>query len=282
MRFLIFPIVIFVSALIFASAGVSQNRVYLWLTDSSNIENPAKRIPPPEGHKRIDVKSGSFEEWLRNLPLYKGRPPVYLYNGQKKSNQDAHYAVFNIDVGDKDLQQCADAIIRLRAEYLFSRGDYDAIHFNFTSGDDASFRKWINGYRPLVDGNKVKWVKSANVNSSYNSFRKYLETVFMYAGSYSLSREMKKVNDIKNMKTGDVFIQGGFPGHAVIVVDMAANIETGEKVFLLAQSYMPAQQIHILKNPNDSRLNPWYGVSFGDTLRTPEWVFEKDDLMRFR
>jgi hypothetical protein len=281
-RFLVFSIAVFTLALFFASPGVSQNCIYLWLTDSINTEKLTERIPPPEGYKRIDVKLGSFEEWLRHLPLYEGRPPVYLYNGREKSNQKAHYAVVNIDVGNKDIQQCADAVIRLRAEYLFSCGDYDSIQFNFTSGDKATFKNWINGSRPLVDGNKVEWIKSAKVDSSYNSFRKYLNIVFMYAGSYSLSSEMEKVNDIKNMKTGDVFIQGGFPGHAVIVVDIAVNIETGHKVFLLAQSYMPAQQIHILKNPNDSQLSPWYSVDFGDTLFTPEWVFKKDDLMRFR
>ena len=28
---------------------------------------------------------------------------------------------------------------------------------------------------------------------------------------------------MQNMKIGDVFIQGGFPGHAVIVVDMVED-----------------------------------------------------------
>ena len=52
-----------------------------------------------------------------------------------------------------------------------------------------------------------------------------------------------------SLQPGDVFIKGGSPGHAVIVVDVAIYTQTGKKVFLLAQSYMPAQQIHILVNP---------------------------------
>ena len=83
------------------------------------------------------------------------------------------------------------------------------------------------------------------------------------------------------MRIGDVFIQGGFPGHAVMVVDMAVNGRTGEKLFLLIQSYMPAQEIHVLKNPSDSADGPWYELDFGETLRTPEWTFSKDDLKRF-
>ena len=59
------------------------------------------------------------------------------------------------------------------------------------------------------------------------------------------------------MKIGDVFIKGGSPGHAVTIVDIAINPKTNKKVFLLAQSYMPAQEIKILKNPNNSELSPW-------------------------
>ncbi len=83
------------------------------------------------------------------------------------------------------------------------------------------------------------------------------------------------------MEVGDVFIQGGSPGHAVLVVDMAVKKNKRQKVFLLAQSYMPAQDIHILKNPSDSILSPWYSFQSGDTLRTPEWDFSWSDLERF-
>ena len=79
---------------------------------------------------------------------------------------------------------------------------------------------------------------------------------------------------------GYVFIKGGYPGHAVIVMDVAEN-ETGEKVFLLAQSYMPAQDMHILKNPNNPALSPWYSIDETQDLRTPEWTFSWDQLRRF-
>ena len=88
------------------------------------------------------------------------------------------------------------------------------------------------------------------------------------------------------MEIGDVFIRGGFPGsgspgHAIIVVDMAVNTNDGTGISLLAQSYMPAQEIHILKNPTDLSLSPWYKVDFGDSLYTPEWIFHKNELKRF-
>ncbi len=90
--------------------------------------------------------------------------------------------------------------------------------------------------------------------------------------------------NINKISIGDVFIQGGFPGHAVLVMDVAENKE-GEKCILLAQSYMPAQSIHIVKNLNDPELSPWYTVKSLieiQKLYTPEWTFSLNSLMRFK
>ena len=254
---------------------------YNWPGRHDDSQSIVNRIKPPAGYKRTEVDSVSFAGWLRSLPLKQAGSPVLLYNGQRKHNQKAHVAVVDIDVGTRDLQQCADAVIRLRAEYFFSLHQYDSISFDFTSGDAASFRKWIEGVRPRVRGNKVEWIKTGVVDSSYRSSRDYLDVVFTYAGSYSLERQMKPKEDICDVAIGDVFVQEGFPGHAVIVVDVALHKSTGEKVFLLAQSFMPAQEIHILKNPTDSRLSPWYECDFGHELKTPDWTFKRDDLREF-
>ncbi|MFC1883178.1 DUF4846 domain-containing protein [Thermodesulfobacteriota bacterium] len=242
----------------------------------------ASEIDVPEGFQRIEVEDGSFAEWLRNLPLKKEGSPVILHNGKRKRRQDVHAAVIDIDRGTRNLQQCADAVIRLRAEYLFSKKCFLQIHFNFTSGHEAKFTQWVSGFRPVVNGSNVRWVKKTHEDASYKNFRKYLRTVFMYAGSYSLSKELKRRQDVKDIQIGDVFIQGGFPGHAVIVVDMAQHLDTGEKIFLVAQSYMPAQDTHILKNPDDQNLSPWYRVPHGNRFKTPEWTFQKTDLKYFR
>ncbi len=46
---------------------------------------------------------------------------------------------------------------------------------------------------------------------------------------------------------------------------------------------MPAQQIHILVNPANRNLSPWYELTDTDSgrLYTPEWTFEKKELKRF-
>ncbi|HMI60483.1 MAG TPA: DUF4846 domain-containing protein, partial [Puia sp.] len=76
-------------------------------------------IPVPPGFHRIPAESSSFAAWLRTISLKNDRT-VYLFDGRPKRNQDAQFAVLNISVGKQDLQQCADAVMRLRAEYLYS------------------------------------------------------------------------------------------------------------------------------------------------------------------
>jgi hypothetical protein len=125
----------------------------------------------------------------------------------------------------------------------------------------------------------VTWSRSASPNGDRRSFRRYLDFIFSYAGSASLEAELEPVSDPANMEPGDVFIQGGFPGHAIIVVDVAENA-TGDRAFLVAQSYMPAQQIHVLRNPQDPG-TPWYLAKRSGMLETPEWTFEFSDLRRF-
>ena len=102
----------------------------------------------------------------------------------------------------------------------------------------------------------------------------------MYAGTLSLSKELEDI-EIEDMEIGDIFIKGGSPGHAVIVIDMAVNKETGEKIYMLAQSYMPAQDIQVLCNGNNKELSPWYRLNNDEIINTPEWTFHINQLKRF-
>jgi hypothetical protein len=238
------------------------------------------RFNIPDSFKRVETEKNSFAEYLQNLKLKPEGTLVKNYDGSIKQPQDVYVAVVDIDVGDKDLQQCADAVMRLRAEYLYSQNRFDEIHFNFTNGFKAEYSKWRQGYRINVKGNNVSWIKKYDESKSYEDFRDYLNIVFTYAGTLSLAKELKSV-ELSEIQIGDVFIKGGSPGHAVIVVDLAVNEKTGEKIFLLAQSYMPAQDIQILKNPVNAELSPWYLVNFGETLETPEWDFKKNQLKSF-
>jgi hypothetical protein len=238
------------------------------------------RFNCPKNYKRINYNSNSFGNYLRNIPLKESSALVKYYNGSYKPNNGIYHAVVDLEIGDKNLHQCADAIMRLRADYFYEKGEYDKIHFNFTNGFRVDYSKWIQGNRIKIQGNKSWWVSSAKPDSSYKTYWKYLETIFTYAGSLSLEKELNEIK-LEEMRIGDVFIQGGSPGHAVIVVDMAENKSNGKKLFILAQSYMPAQEIQILTNPNNPDLSPWYELDLGNEVWTPEWTFSKYNLKRF-
>jgi len=222
------------------------------------------QIPTISNYNRIICDSNSFGFYLRNLELKISNNIVYLYNNTPKYNQNAQYAIIKIDVGNKDLQQCADAVMRLKGEYLFSLKKFKDIHFCF-----------------LSDGKPRYYTDYCNGNFSYNKFKDYMNYIFSFANTASLKKELKHINNVEDIEIGDVFIQTGNPyGHAIIIVDVAIN-KNKEKIFMLAQSYMPAQEIHILKNPNNNNLSPWYSADFEEILETPEWTFTKNDLYRF-
>lgn len=214
-------------------------------------------IPLPDGFTRLKPEAGSFAAWLKVLPLKKDKT-VFLFNGQPKINQQAQYAVVDMSTGKEDLQQCADVVMRLRAEYLFAAGKYNEIRFTD------------------FEGKSYVW-KGGNNRTGFNQ---YLRTVFGMCGSASLEKQMTAVNNFSAIKAGDVLIRGGFPGHAVIVADMAIN-EKGEKIYLLIQGYQPAQDMHVLNNPENPGLNPWYEVTAGKNIQTPEWTFLPTQLKKW-
>lgn len=237
------------------------------------------RIHAPAGYSRIPSSPEELTGFLRELPLKKAGSKIMLYDGSEKGYQEGHAAVFDLDIGKKDLQQCADSIIRIYAEYYWSIGAYDKIAFQLTNGFLMNYTKWRDGYRIVVAGNDVRWKKSRDYDNSYEEFRNYLEKVFIYAGTLSLSRECEPV-DMEEILPGDMFLYGGSPGHCVLIVDIAED-RNGNRCYLLAQGYMPAQDFHILKNPLHTE-DPWYYASeLSYPLRTPEWTFEEGSAVRW-
>ncbi len=240
------------------------------------------RITPPKGFVREKCDAASFTYYLRNLPLKKHGSKVLLYDKTEKAYQAGNCAVINMEIGETDLQQCADAVIRLRAEYLWKQKKYADIHFKFTNGFVANYTQWAEGGRINVRGNNTTWQQTATKDYSYKTFREYLDKVFMYAGTASLSRELIPVQ-ISRIQPGDVFMHGGHPGHAMIVVDVVKNPQTKKIAFICAQSYMPAQEIEIVKNLNDDANSPWYIVNPSETtISFPQWTFTANELKRFQ
>lgn len=252
------------------------------------IDNAGKtveqRFIPPSGYVRTYADETSYAVYLRRLPLLAAGGLVKYFDGSVKPNPNhkIYTAVIALDIGFEDLQQAPEACMRLRGEYLFEQQQYRQIAFTINSNnrERISYVKWIEGLKLVIDG-KQHWTKSPTEVDRYTTFRRYLNFVFTYADKETLLNDVQSAS-LYDVSPGDMFIQAAHSGHVVVVVDVARNPETGDRVFLLAQSCQPAQMLHILVNPADPNLSPWYSISaIEDKLATPEFVFYKRDLYRF-
>ena len=258
--FLIFVLLFSFSCNNNAGSANRKNKFDKTIAFSNPGDNPyahIANIPLPAGFERESYDPNSFGAYLRNIELKKDKT-VYLFNGLPKYNQSAQFAVLNISVGNKDLQQCADAVMRLRAEFFFAQQKFDQLIFY--DNNNTSYR-FLPPY-------------------TRDNFTNYLDRVFSMCGSASLSKQLKHVDDLSTIQPGDVIIRGGFPGHAVMVMDVAVN-KAGKKIYLLAQGFMPAQDIHVLRNLQNEELSPWYEVNYSELIQTPEYTFYRNELKRW-
>lgn len=237
------------------------------------------RIQTPEGYQRGEAHNSDWAGFLENCLLSPHEFPILDFNGNPISNQGNHVAIINYDIGSRDLQQCADAVIRMRAEYLYHTSQLDKIAFNFTSGDLYGYAEYLEGKRPVVSGNNVTWATVSPLNDSYINFRNYLNIVFAYAGTISLSRYLSPIPAGEEFEAGDVIVNPGSPGHAVIIVDKATS-PGKEPVYLIAEGYTPAQSIHILDS-REKDIAPWFRLGNSGAISTPRYFFESPMRRRF-
>lgn len=237
-----------------------------WILFGSKSSNPHNYatvgdIATPWGYERIDGDDAAYSEFLRLLPL-KGRgSDVMLFTGGKSRSQSLSYAVLDLPLLS-NAEQCADACMRLRAEYLYRTGQYGRISFHDVNGNTLAYGS----------------------GSSRKAFKQYLRHLYGVASTFSLSREMK-TRPLADMQPGDVFVypapQGQMYGHAVMVVDVAVNSE-GKKAFLLAEGNTPACNIHVMRNLANPYRSPWFMLDeSADNLMLSVFLFKASDLKHF-
>ena len=200
----------------------------LWILYGSKTSNPNNYktigdIPVPWGYERISADDVDYANFLRSLP---------------------------------------DVCMRLRAEYLFSTGQYGRIRFQNVNGKTLSY----------------------GGGSSRKSFERYLRYLYGVASTFSLSREMK-TRRLADMQPGDVFVYparyGQRYGHAVMVVDVAIN-NNGKKAFLLAEGNTPAREIHVMRNFENPFRSPWFMLDEdADNLILSVFHYKATDLKHF-
>ncbi len=241
----------------------------------------ATRVTVPEGYTRVTYPKGSFQDYLRHYKLKPSGSKIINYDNTAYFWQMGHIAVLDIPVPKNGLQQCADALIRVRSEYLWSKNRKAEIGFNFTSGHYCSWTKYANGYRPKIKGNNVTFHKTASPNHSKANFYNYLNLIYTYSGTLSLYQELPKITDAKTLKIGDMIIKGGTPGHVAIICDEIINTK-GEKRYLLFQGNTPAQSVHLVKNLENTTISPWYTLEHNQTLLVSNYMFTNSEFVRFK
>ncbi|HBI84770.1 MAG TPA: hypothetical protein DDX71_00565 [Ruminococcus sp.] len=251
-----------------------KKRVGFFLSGSTQ----ERRIMPPFGYRRTDADPDSFLAYMRGQELLPDGNPVYDYHGNSLGIGNAA-AVYALPVGKDGTQQCADSIIRVWSDYLYERGEYDKLSYHLTNGMECSFDKWKRGWHVAAFGDFSWWMPVPVWGTSEENYRSWLMTVMRYAGTLSLEAESEPI-DIADAQAGDFFCHGGSPGHAVLIVDEAVNA-AGERQFLLAQGFMPAQSFHIIEDHGTSG-DPWYTEEelSRETIELSSYTFHAGDLRR--
>lgn len=229
------------------------------------------RFNPPDGFTRISVPEGSFGEYLRNLPLKPYTICAYLYNGVINESAPWH-AVIDQEIAKKDIQQCADTVMRFWAEYLFHNERYSEISFDFftTPVFKCDFVSWAEGKRVKISGNKCTWKdapEGTEPDYSYENLTKYLEYVYVYANTNSYKLQTKPIS-VEELTVGDMIIATTLDlnranpdldaslGHAMIIADIAENAE-GERVYLIVEGNTPATQPYVISANEDGYGGIW-------------------------
>jgi len=254
---------------------------YPFLTSATlELDRLEARFPVPAGYRRVQVADGSFAAWLRGLPVTRGEAMVKSYDG--RALQAPAAAVVPLDLGAGDVQQCADSILRLHAEYQWQRGAADGLSIHFTSGDPSTWKAWREGERFEIAGSRVNRVHKGPVANTHREFRKWLQHSFLYAGTRSLRHDAQPVPVADPLQPGDLFVSPGSPGHAVVILDVAQAVGK-PPVALLGQGYMPAQDFHVLQDKGPHVVDGWFVLPAADgELRNPSWSpFSRSSALRF-
>ncbi len=118
-------------------------------------------------------------------------------------------------------------------------------------------------------------------DDSYENFRNYLDLIFTYAGTISLNKETKPIDKNEDLKTGDILITPGSPGHVVFVAGVCKNPK-GDRLFLLGEGFTPAQSIHLLSNPFSKKKSPWYDLNINaPETKTARYIFKPTNFRSF-
>ena len=223
-------------------------------------------LPAKDFHRMV-IKQSSFAQWLRELPLKNPGASVLNYRGDIfKTGTDTSVAfVVNLDIKGRRLEQCMDILVRLYTEYLWDVRELRNLILPLPGGYWLKWMEWKEGFRPVFRGVNVKMMNSAKPDSSYKTYKTYLNTVYSESHTQQFYHAYLPVKRTE-VQIGDIIIKKGTKGHAIMIVDLAIN-EQGKKIALIGNGDTPACQFFLLNHKAES---PWIPLNFDqETLDLP-------------
>jgi hypothetical protein len=260
---------------------------YRWVEDSSRpmpepvdtvMRRFARSLP---GYGGFPDDPNSWSEWLRLLPLAASGTPVRNYRGEivVPGDDEQLAAVVAIDIGSRDLQQSADVLLRLHAEWRWYRGELRMLYLS-DSKLELPLQKWGAGERLVAAGGQPKWVAQAAAKPKLDGvdFREYLEAVLAWSDGQALVAESVPLAP-EGLEPGAFFLRQGHPADVLVVLDVATS-PAGERAMLLAHARNPSENIHVIRPTRDT---VWFPVRTHQPVRVPRAPpFGWKDLRRMK
>jgi hypothetical protein len=220
---------------------------YPWPHQGRSYLPLAHRVPLPVGYTEVPAAPGSFAEWLRHLPALPPGASVVTTEGLVITTDADPGVAAVLDLDVRPDQECADVILRLRAEWLRRQGREGEIVFNLTGPGEISWPEWTRGMRPVLHGQQVGFERRGEPGDSREAFDGYLRAVCAWCSTVSLAKDGVPAA-AGDLRIGDYVSRPelGSAGHAMLVVDLARS-EDGRVVALFAEGLMPAQTPHAIR-----------------------------------
>jgi hypothetical protein len=256
---------------------------YSFCATCTTAETISRRFAPPTGFSRAAVPPGSYEEWLRSIPLLPSSSDALDWTGHVALPADMLSGVLDWRLLGR-VEQCADIALRLVAEYSRLKKEDDLIAFRSLSGQIITWSKWRHGrYAITTNGSAITYHSGAGEQDTPGAFDDFLRFVMTYANTASIRRDWP-VADTSDLRIGDVLVQPGCPGtglgHLSIIVDKCENV-SGDQIYLFIDGFTPARMPVVRQRLPEKPESVWmsprkyqeYQIQFGwgTFHRFPGW-----------
>lgn len=196
-------------------------------------QNTVSTLGLPEGYTREQTETGSYAHFVQHLPVRLGKQ-VETVRGMRTYTDMLAVIDLPLLFPNQDLEQCADWAMRLWAAYHRQNDRLDHLYLFNYSGKPVYFK------------------------GQSRSYRSFLQWAFAYSNSHSLKQGAVRV-EANDLRPGDMLVQNetGGIGHVSVILDMCRNAG-GNTLYRIGFSYMPAQEMRVLKAPRGYGESGWF------------------------